>query len=133
MQIERILFDFKHVNLVHSIEEISFTSPVIVPASSESLDFGHSHALLQQFGKKQLELHPGALEVRPESLLAALLASAKLSEIAIKTWKKVPLEGEELAQFYAAEREEKERKAAEAAFAAFEKGSQGTGRRGFLK
>ena len=114
-------FDFKHVNLVHSVEEISFTSPVIVLASSESLDFGHSHALLQQFGKSSSNCILAPFEVRPESLLAALLASAKLSEIAIKTWKKVPLEGEELAQFYAAEREEKERKAAEAAFAAFEK------------
>lgn len=36
-------------------------------------------------------------------------------------WKKVPLEGSELENFYAIEREEKERKAAEAAFAAFER------------
>jgi cleavage and polyadenylation specificity factor subunit 2 len=39
----------------------------------------------------------------------------------------VPLEGNELENFYAIEREEKERKAAEAAFAAFEKARRETG------
>lgn len=114
-------FDFKHINLIHSIDEISFSSPVIVLASSESLDYGHSHALLQQFGKSSSNSILSPFEARPESILASLLSSAKLSEININTWKKLPLEGEELAQFYSAEREEKERKAAETAFAAFEK------------
>ena len=114
-------FDFKHIHLVHSIDEISFSSPIIVLASSESLDFGHSHALLQNFGKNSSNTILSPFEARPDSVLASILSSSKLSEINIKTWKKVPLEGDELAKFYAAEREEKERKAAEAAFAAFEK------------
>lgn len=114
-------FDFKHINLVHSVDEISFSSPVIVLASSESLDYGNSHGLLQNFGKSSSNSVLAPFEPKPGSILASLLSSAKISEITIKTWEKVPLEGDELVQFYAAEREEKERKAAEAAFAAFEK------------
>lgn len=77
-------FDFKHLSLIHSIDEISFSSPAIILASSESLDYGHSHGLLQQFGKGGSNCILVPLEPRPESTLAALLSSSKQSEINIK-------------------------------------------------
>lgn len=77
-------FDFKHITLIHSPDEISTSSPAIILASSESLDYGHSHSLLQQFGKSSSNCILVPLEPRPESTLAALLSSARQSEINIK-------------------------------------------------
>lgn len=77
-------FDFNHINLVHSIDEISFSSPVIILASSDSLDYGHSHNIMQQFGKSSSNCILVPLEPRPESSLASLLSTAKQSEINIK-------------------------------------------------
>lgn len=82
-------FDFKHLTLIHSIEEISLSSPSIVLASSESLDYGHSHSLLHQFGKSTSNLILVPLEPRPGSILDSLLSSVKTtSEIEIKVRKK---------------------------------------------
>ena len=80
-------FDFKHLSLIHSIEEVSFSSPSIVLASSESLDYGHSHSLLYQFGKSSSNSILVPFEPRPGSILDSLLSSAKTSEIEIKVKK----------------------------------------------
>lgn len=77
-------FEFKHINLIHSIDEISFSYPSIILASSCSLDFGHSHALLQQLGKSSSNCILAPLETGSNSILSKLLSSAKSTEIAIK-------------------------------------------------
>lgn len=77
-------FDFKHINLIHSLEEISFSSPAIILASSESLDYGFSNSLLQHFGKSSSNCILSPFEVRPDSILETLISSAKQAEVNIK-------------------------------------------------
>lgn len=84
-------FNFKRVQLIHSLDEISFSSPIIILASSESLDYGHSHSLLQQLGKSSSNCILAPLEARPGSILETLLSSAKQSEINVKVKLKLRL------------------------------------------
>ena len=77
-------FDFKHISLVNSLDKISFATPVIILASSESLDYGHSHSLLQQIGKGSSNSILSPFDARPDSVLAALLSKEGKQEVNIK-------------------------------------------------
>lgn len=115
-------FDFKHLRLVHSLEELpsSASTPMIVLATSEYLDYGLSHGLLPVFCKHSASCIIGTGEALPGSLLSRLM-NPDCREVRVKLWSKVPLEGDELAQHLAAQREAEERKAADLAFAAYER------------
>lgn len=115
-------FDFKHLRLIHSPEELpsSASTPLIVLATSEYLDYGLSHGLLPLFCKHSASCIIGTGEGLPGSLLSKLM-SPDCREVRVKLWSKVPLEGDELAQHLAAQREAEERKAADLAFAAYER------------
>jgi len=113
-------FDFNHVNLVHRVEDVlaaATNGPVVVLATSADLNTGLSHSLLQMFAKSSSNLIlslNGTL--RHDSLLWELV-HGRAKDVVIRTCSRVPLEGTELAAYYAAQREEAEKKAAEAAFA----------------
>ena len=77
-------FDFKHVRLIHSLEEISSSVPAVILASSEYLDFGHSHALLATFARSSANTILAPFEPLPGSLLARLLNESHINEIKIK-------------------------------------------------
>lgn len=77
-------FDFKHISLIHSPEEISFSTPSIILASSESLDYGHSHSLLQHIGKNSANCILSPFDLRPGSTLAHLLSSERSLDINLK-------------------------------------------------
>jgi cleavage and polyadenylation specificity factor subunit 2 len=77
-------FDFKHLRLIHSLEEISSSTPAVILASSEYLDFGLSHALLASFTRSSSNSILTPFEPLPGSLLARLLNESNLNEIKIK-------------------------------------------------
>ncbi len=77
-------FDFKHLRLIHSLEEISQSSPAVILASSEFLDFGLSHALLASFVRSSSNVILAPFEPLAGSVLARLLNESHLNEIKIK-------------------------------------------------
>lgn len=77
-------FDFKHVRLIHSLDEISPSGPAVVLASSEFLDYGLSHALLATFTRSPANTILAPFEPLPGSLLARLLNDSRLAEIKVK-------------------------------------------------
>lgn len=113
-------FSFKHVRLIHTLEELPSNTQMVVLATSEYLDYGLSHGLLPQICRHSASCIVGTSEALPGSLLHKLMSS-DCREIRVKLWSKVPLEGDELAKHLAAQREAEERKAADLAFAAYER------------
>ena len=77
-------FDFKHLRLIHSLDEISSSTPAVILASSEFLDYGLSHALLASFAKVSSNCILTPFEPLPGSLLARLLNESGLNEIKVK-------------------------------------------------
>ena len=107
-------FQFRSLRLCHALEDLDrFPGPYVVLASPESLSCGFSRELFLRFAPSPENLILLTQATHPSSPAAALLAATAGEELTMTFYRKVPLEGEELARFLEedARRREKEREA----------------------
>ncbi|KAI8145312.1 beta-lactamase-like protein [Fennellomyces sp. T-0311] len=134
-------FDFKYLRLCHKLEDLDvYTGPKVVIASNNSLETGFARDLfLRWMGEERPITHntllltersaPGSLarhlydawnDANANETNSRIIKPAidYKEELHLTVYKRVPLEGEELAEFEAAQREKAERDAAQAAMIA---------------
>jgi len=106
-------FVFKYVNIIHTREELAQYKdrPLVLLASMPTLNTGYSRELFIDWVSSPSNLVLFTDRSVPASLAHDLLATPTPQHVTVTVKKKVPLEGQELADYEDKKREEKEREA----------------------